>query len=65
MDAPCGKCERAGCGSYHDQCEEYMKFRKQRMELSEIKTEASERRTRFVKKSYRTPENSPLKCHRK
>lgn len=27
MESPCGKCERKGCGSYHDICEEYSKFR--------------------------------------
>ena len=25
---PCGDCERAGCGDYHDQCEAYAEYRK-------------------------------------
>lgn len=24
---PCGKCERKGCGAYHDKCEKYKEYR--------------------------------------
>lgn len=27
---PCKDCENKGCGSYHDECEPYQKFRKGR-----------------------------------
>lgn len=26
MDNPCMKCEKRGCGTYHDVCPEYQKF---------------------------------------
>ena len=28
IDAPCLKCERKGCGPYHDQCPEFIEFKK-------------------------------------
>lgn len=28
MEAPCKKCPKKGCGSYHDICEEYQSYRK-------------------------------------
>ena len=28
MNAPCKGCERAGCGSYHDQCEKYQNYKR-------------------------------------
>lgn len=27
LEAPCGKCENKGCGSFHDTCEKYQEFR--------------------------------------
>lgn len=27
MNAPCKGCERAGCGSYHDQCEAFQNYK--------------------------------------
>ena len=30
MDCPCKGCEKAGCGSYHDQCEPYQEWKKNR-----------------------------------
>lgn len=29
MEAPCGKCERKGCGSYHDTCEKYKEYKRE------------------------------------
>lgn len=28
MKAPCKNCPNKGCGSYHDQCEEYQTYRR-------------------------------------
>ena len=28
MKVPCGECPKAGCGSYHDKCEQYQEYRK-------------------------------------
>lgn len=25
---PCGNCENKGCGSYHDECEKFQKYKK-------------------------------------
>ena len=27
MRAPCEECTRKGCGSFHDQCKEYLEYR--------------------------------------
>ncbi len=27
MESPCAKCERKGCGSYHDICKEYQEYK--------------------------------------
>ena len=32
---PCGKCERMGCGAYHDQCEKYQAYKEERRKLYE------------------------------
>lgn len=32
--APCVTCERKGCGSYHDECEEYQAFTEYRKQIS-------------------------------
>ena len=32
---PCLNCERAGCGSYHDECEEYQDYIAYRRHISE------------------------------
>ena len=26
MNCPCKNCEKKGCGSYHDNCKEYLEF---------------------------------------
>lgn len=44
MKPPCLTCEYSGCGKYHDSCEQYMKFRKERLEKSEQKKKLSELR---------------------
>lgn len=43
MYCPCKDCERKGCGSYHDICEDYQKFleqqgraRKQKSNIREL-----------------------------
>lgn len=30
--APCKDCPAKGCGSYHDECEKYIEYQKQRLE---------------------------------
>lgn len=30
MKCPCIKCEKKGCGTFHDQCEPYQKYSKDR-----------------------------------
>lgn len=30
MNAPCRNCENKGCGSYHDHCPAFKKFREER-----------------------------------
>lgn len=33
MDAPCKECENKGCGAYHDICQKYIDFRKERKRI--------------------------------
>ena len=30
MKCPCKSCEKAGCGSFHDECERYAEWKKYR-----------------------------------
>ena len=30
MKCPCVTCEKAGCGAYHDSCERYAEWRKEK-----------------------------------
>lgn len=32
IQVPCKNCPAKGCGSYHDECEKYQEYQKQRME---------------------------------
>ena len=34
MKCPCRGCENAGCGAYHDSCEEYQKWAAERDEIN-------------------------------
>lgn len=60
MEAPCGKCKRKGCGSYHDVCEEYREYkeeaRKKHEKIMEKLLDADFERARF--RSMKTNRNS-------
>ena len=32
MDNPCKNCPRQGCGAYHDECPEYLKWKREEEE---------------------------------
>lgn len=34
MNPPCIKCEKRGCGAYHEQCKAYLEFREERILIS-------------------------------
>ena len=40
IEAPCKDCPRKGCGSYHDKCTEFKKYKE---EADKIKREKQER----------------------
>lgn len=42
MKSPCLKCERSGCGEYHDRCPEYQKFKIEQARIIKKKHEESE-----------------------
>lgn len=56
---PCLKCENAGCGKYHDECEKYKEFRVEQEKLAKVKSEFGAK-CRLNKKGRISP-NSPLK----
>ena len=39
MNTPCRNCEYKGCGSYHDRCSVYLKFKEERKNMGERKHE--------------------------
>lgn len=39
MTSPCYNCPQRGCGSYHDQCERYQTFCRERRKQSERRKE--------------------------
>lgn len=58
MLCPCKECEKKGCGTYHDQCEEYQKFvkwrtyvnsneRKEKDRIAEYKPKRSHSKTKI------------------
>lgn len=42
MNAPCRDCENKGCGSYHDHCPAFKKFREERNCVNERREQKSE-----------------------
>lgn len=70
MRMPCFGCEKTGCGLYHDECEEYQKYKMERKRINELRSErvdqsSLQRIQKRRKHCARTPENSPIKCHKK
>ena len=35
--APCKNCDRKGCGAYHDQCEKFLEYKREKEKLREWK----------------------------
>lgn len=63
MNTPCINCENSGCGSYHDQCEKYIAFRKEQDEIKKKKYADNDKWT--PQRHYRTREHSVIRCHKK
>lgn len=42
--APCGKCDKKGCGSYHDICEKYVPWHEEREEMNRQRLKNREQR---------------------
>lgn len=61
--APCLKCERRGCGSYHDECEAYQSFLTEHNALKEKKKKFQGEDV--PARPYRHRKHTPIKCHRK
>lgn len=57
------KCERKGCGSYHDECEKYREFKQSREELQEITRLNSEKHRPHRNSKYST--QKVFKTHKK
>lgn len=65
--APCIKCERRGCGAFHDKCEIYKEFRSQRLQEYDRKQKMGDM-SRIINKYVphaETSKISPTKCHKK
>lgn len=61
--APCLSCERRGCGSYHDECEQYRAFVAEQEALKSKRREANN--TVVPPRPYRSHKVTPIKCHRR
>lgn len=42
INAPCIKCEKKGCGSYHDQCPDYQEYKRKGEEIKKKRFSESE-----------------------
>lgn len=47
---PCGACEKKGCGAYHDQCEAFQEYLKQKAEIRKTELDENMRNRRPVMK---------------
>lgn len=63
MEAPCKFCNKRGCGSYHDKCEPYLEFRKERESISRIHEEKEKRSV--PQRKYKRSGRTPIRCHKK
>ena len=63
MRAPCLKCENAGCGSYHDECELYKAFKEEQADIESKKM--AFRGENVPRRPYRKHKITPTKCHKK
>lgn len=64
--APCINCEKKGCGSYHDICEKYKEFRKQKDAILEIKHKESAAMPTYEDyKRNKTSKETLFKCHKR
>lgn len=74
IEAPCKDCERKGCGLFHSKCDDYQNYK---AALAEEKNKSFENKAKdALYKAYRsgiaargtmsrTPENSPIRSHKK
>lgn len=37
MNPPCATCDNKGCGIFHDECEDYQKFKREQDEIRHMK----------------------------
>lgn len=66
--SPCKGCEKQGCGAYHDKCEKYQEFLQEMAKEREARAEYMRKHPTIKinrKNNFRTPENSPIKSHKR
>lgn len=62
IKGPCKTCERKGCGSYHDECEAYLKWREEYKKAQKPPTQHRD----FVKQSaFKSRTNGMFRGHKK
>lgn len=62
MKCPCVECEKRGCGTFHDQCETYLEYKKY---LDNIRETARRSKQKPELRTYRCPEHSPFRMKRR
>lgn len=68
MRTPCLGCPKVGCGSYHDECKEYIQYRlnKNKENLARSKEYEATHGTFVNNHTYSSRVGtSPFKCHKK
>lgn len=45
MICPCKGCDKAGCGTFHDQCEPYIQWRSERDRINRLRAEEADNRS--------------------
>lgn len=62
MRCPCKGCPKAGCGSFHDECELYREWKKLRAEANKVRV--AEVDTRCISKDHERKYRKNLKAGR-
>lgn len=59
---PCGKCERKGCGSFHDECEAYQEWKD---ECKKSKAPREEHREFIKQSTFKSRTSGQFRNHKK
>ncbi|MBQ0112433.1 MAG: hypothetical protein KBT03_04805 [Bacteroidales bacterium] len=65
LNVPCLKCDRAGCGKYHDICPDYQRFRNEKAAENKAKKVEYEKVSHYKFGQFKNFKPKFKKCHKK